>query len=70
MKTKLRDRNTKYNLYELQGVKYYLLADTEKKLVEIFELIEGKYVPMHETYFRLSDECTINLDVFNIWQLM
>jgi Uma2 family endonuclease len=70
IKTKLRDRNTKYNLYELQGVKYYLLADTEKKLVEVFELKEGKYVPMHETYFRLTDECILNLDVFNIWQLM
>jgi len=70
MKTKLRDRNTKYNLYELQGVKYYLLADTENKVVEVFQLEEGKYVPMHETYFRLTDECMINLDVFNIWQLM
>jgi Uma2 family endonuclease len=70
MKTKLRDRNTKYNLYELQGVRYYLIADTEKKLVEVFELTNGKYAPKHETYFRLTDECMINLDVFNIWQLM
>ncbi len=70
MKTKLRDRNTKYNLYELQGVKYYLLADTENKLVEVFQLEEGKYVPMHETRFQLTDECIINIDVFNIWQLM
>ena len=42
-KTKLRDRNTKYNLYELQGVKYYIIADTEKKTVEVFELVNGKY---------------------------
>ena len=37
-KTKLRDRNTKYNLYEMQGVRFYILSDTEKKVVEVFEL--------------------------------
>ena len=69
-KTKLRDRNTKYNLYELKGVQYYILADTEKKQVETFELREGKYVPKDDTNFKLTDECTILLDVFHIWQLM
>ena len=70
IKTKLRDRNTKYNLYKVQGIKYYLHADTEKKLVGVFELTDGKYVPVHETYFKLTDQCIIDLDVFNIWQLM
>ena len=27
-KTELRYRDTKYNLYELQGVKYYILSNT------------------------------------------
>lgn len=27
-KSKLRERNTKYNLYELQKVKYHIIADT------------------------------------------
>ncbi len=69
-KTKLRDRNTKYNLYELQGVRYYILSDTEKKLVEVFELKDGKYVSKNDNNFRLTDECTIDLAVFNTWQLM
>jgi Uma2 family endonuclease len=69
-KTKLSDRNTKYNLYEMQGVRYYILADTEKKLVEAFELVNGKYVPKLDTYFQLTADCSIDLDVFNIWELM
>ena len=28
-KNKLRYRHTKYNLYELQGVKYYILSNTD-----------------------------------------
>jgi Uma2 family endonuclease len=69
-KTKLRDRNTKYNLYEIQGVSYYILADTEKKSVTAFHLSEGKYVPKHDTHFQLTADCSIDLDVFNIWELM
>ena len=29
--TRLRDRNTKFSLYEMYGVKYYLIADCDKK---------------------------------------
>lgn len=38
--TKLRDRNTKYNLYQMQGVKYYIIADTENKTVEVLNWLE------------------------------
>ncbi|MBC7887992.1 MAG: Uma2 family endonuclease [Ferruginibacter sp.] len=69
-KTQLRDRNTKYNLYELQGVKYYLISDTEKRSVEVFELLNGKYVPKNDTKFQLTPECIIEFDVFSLWQLM
>lgn len=69
-KTKLRDRNTKYNLYEMQRVKYYLIADTEKRMVEIFELINGEYTSKKDFHFQLTENCFINLDVFNIWESM
>lgn len=69
-KTKLRDINTKYNLYELKGVKYYVIADTEKKSVEVFELFNGKYIPKNSTEFQLTAECLIDVDIFGIWQLM
>ena len=69
-KTKLRDRNTKYNLYQLKGVKYYVIADTEKKSVEIFELFNGKYIQKNNSQFQLTAECVIDVDISGIWQLM
>ncbi len=69
-KTKLRDRNTKYNLYELQGVKYYVIADTEKKSVEVFELVKEKYAQKNDTHFQLTTQCDIDFDVFSLWELM
>jgi Uma2 family endonuclease len=39
--TAFRDRHTKYEIYEQQGVNYYLILDTDKNEVEIFELING-----------------------------
>lgn len=69
-KNKLRYRDTKYNLYELQGVKYYILSNTYKKVVEIFELLNAKYKPKLDNHFLLSTECTIDFDVFNLWQSM
>ncbi len=68
--TKLRDRNTKYNLYEMQGVTYYVIADTEKKTVEIFELLKEKYVQKYNTRFQLTAECCIDTDMYNYWKLM
>jgi Uma2 family endonuclease len=42
--TALRDKHTKYQLYEQQGVKYYLIVDSDKSTIEIFELVKGKYM--------------------------
>ena len=40
-KTKLGYGDTKYNLYELQGAKYYILSNTDKKVVGVFELLNA-----------------------------
>ena len=39
--TALKDRHTKYEFYEQQGVKYYLIVDADKKTIEVYEL-KGK----------------------------
>ncbi|MEK6781615.1 MAG: Uma2 family endonuclease [Bacteroidota bacterium] len=41
--TRFKDRHTKFDLYQQQGVKYYLLADTTKETLEIFELKDNQY---------------------------
>jgi Uma2 family endonuclease len=65
--TYLRDRNTKFNLYEMYGVKYYIKADPQKKSVEVFELIDNKYRQTDSTDFILTPQCSVQLDVFNLW---
>ena len=68
--TKLRDRNTKYNLYEMKAVKYYVIADTENKIVDVFELINEKYVQKTNTLFQLTATCSIDFDVYSLWESM
>jgi Uma2 family endonuclease len=65
--TRMKDRNTKFNLYEMCGVKYYIIADTEKKSVEVFELTDNKYRQTIIKDFILTPECSLQLDVFNLW---
>lgn len=69
--TALRDRNTKYQLYEQQGVKFYLIVDVERKSIEAFELINGKYElrEQQEVYqFELENDCIINPDFSAIFE--
>jgi Uma2 family endonuclease len=68
----LRDRVTKYGVYEQQGIKYYLIIDAEKKTIEIFENKNGNYISANEGTnnftFLLGDtgcEATINFE--EIW---
>lgn len=62
--THLKDRNTKFNLYEFCGVKYYLMADPDNQSAEIYELIDNKYkqifAPFH---FSLAENNTIEFDL-------
>lgn len=66
--TYLKDKNIKYKLYELNGVKYYLMADTDKQKIASYELIEGVYQPKQDNTFQLTSECQITLDFNNIWE--
>lgn len=60
--TRLRDRNTKYNIYEMYGVKYYLIADCDKKTLEVFELTDNKYKQTYATKFNLTPSCAVTFD--------
>jgi Uma2 family endonuclease len=69
--TELKDRYTKYNIYELQGIKYYIIIAPDKEEVEIYELIEGEYKLkqsgkniVHEFFFP---ECNACIDFKEIW---
>ncbi len=70
--THLKDRHTKFSIYEKQGVKYYLIISVEKELVEIYELQNGAYQMQKKesvfTYHFYFDECQAVIDFKEIWR--
>jgi Uma2 family endonuclease len=66
--SRMRDRNTKFTLYEMCGVKYYLVADTDKESIEIYQLINNKYEQIQAEQFQLTEKCSVEIDLRNIWQ--
>jgi Uma2 family endonuclease len=70
--TALRDRHTKYSYYEQEGVKYYLIVDADSKKVEIFVLVNGKYLLQElsdkGTYpFIFDENCEGDVNLGEIW---
>lgn len=65
--TRIRDRNTKFNLYEILGVKYYILADEDKTTIEIYELNDNKYRDVALGTFNLSGHCNIHIALDDLW---
>ena len=66
--TRLKDRNTKFTLYEQQGVKYYLMADPEKKTLENFQLIDKKFQEQKSIeIFELDSSCKIEVSLATIF---
>jgi Uma2 family endonuclease len=64
-----RDRTLKYDLYEKQGVRYYMIVYPEKKSAEVFEIKDGKYQRLEipgEHRFRVSN-CELKLDMGRVW---
>ena len=71
--TALKDRHTKFSIYEKFGIKYYMIVDEEKNEIEIYSLIDSKYSlqPINSDLtfiFALDDDCQIELLLKNIWE--
>jgi Uma2 family endonuclease len=65
--TAIRDRHTKYEIYQQQGVKYYLIVDLDKNAIEIYSLINEMYLLQNsgtenEFEFLLDDDCAVKVD--------
>lgn len=39
-----KDRNLKYDLYEKEGVKYYIIVDPNDSIAKVYTLHEGRYI--------------------------
>jgi Uma2 family endonuclease len=69
--TALKDRNTKFEIYQSQGVKYYLIIDASKNEIEIFDLVNHKYELLPQTFtpeFSLTNDCSIKPDLQNVFE--
>ncbi len=69
--TSFKDREIKFKLYEMEGVKYYVLVDPIEKIAKVFQLKEGKYVKVgdfskEKIKFDL-EKCVIDFDFSKIW---
>lgn len=70
--TAVRDRITKFELYETQGIRYYLMVDTEAEKIEIYELQNGEYQlrsneAQPQFKFQLEEGCSITPDFSDVW---
>ena len=62
------DRVIKFELYQENGVQFYLLVDPLKEKVEVFELIDNKYKQVEKTNFNIDKNCEIDFDFVKLWK--
>jgi Uma2 family endonuclease len=44
--TAKKDKTLKYNLYEEEGVKYYIIVDPSEEMAKVYRLHEGRYIKL------------------------
>ncbi len=71
--TALKDRHTKYQIYQLQGIRYYLIVSPDTEDVEVYELDKGQYRLIQKGHdfthhFSFEDDCTAEIDFGEIWK--
>jgi len=71
--TEKKDKGLKYNLYEREGVKYYIIVDTQEQIAKVYALKEGRYIKVcdasdEKVKFNIT-ECnnTFEFDFAKIW---
>lgn len=69
--TELKDRHTKFEIYQQQKIPYYIIVDVDKKYVEVFHLSENKYDPVlieqNESLAFTLTGCSFRMIFENIW---
>lgn len=70
--TALKDRYSKFQIYEELQIKYYLIISREKEDAEIYTIENGSYL-LKQTgrdftfTFSFEGECTATIDFKEIW---
>ena len=69
--TAIKDQNTKFEIYQDQKIKYYLIVDIQNEVIEVNQLEEDKYQMQkyqHGYTFDITEKCVIKPDLHNIWK--
>ena len=70
--TAKRDEVLKFDLYQNEGVKYYILVYPNGKKAKVYQLKNDKYIKIgdftDETYEFKIDDCDIEFDFSFIWR--
>jgi len=69
--TAYKDKNTKFKLYEKNGVRHYVIVDPETRIATVYALQENRYAKVMDATDELLDfdlgKCLINFDFSKIW---
>jgi len=61
--TALKDKHIKYEIYQAQGVKYYIIADASAKTCQVYSLVDGIYQTYSSLSFDIHHSCALHLDL-------
>ncbi len=69
--TAMRDMNLKYEIYQQEGVKYYIIVNSEDSMVKLYKLSAGKYIKEgdfdKQKYTFEIEDCRLEFDFSKIW---
>jgi Uma2 family endonuclease len=61
--TALRDKHVKHEIYQKQGVKYYIIADPATTTFQSYTLVNGQYKSDSNSLYAIHDNCNISIDL-------
>jgi len=65
------DKNLKYELYEREGVEYYIIVDPQESIAKVYVLKEGRYIKICDAHEERVDfvleACSFTFDFSKIW---
>ncbi len=70
--TALKDRHTKFDLYQSQHIPYFIIISPDNEEAEVYQMKEGEYSLINNghsfSYTFSFDDCTAVIDFNEIWQ--
>ncbi len=70
--TALKDRHTKFEIYQSQNIPYFIIISPDKEESEIYEIKNGEYILLNSgnsfSHTFLFQDCEATIDFNEIWQ--